>query len=68
MHFPRYYSESEQISVTGVRTFLALAGPAGIRVGWSIVINGRFEAERPPTSAGRPWGGRAATLIPLSPK
>ena len=33
-----------------------LAGPSGIRVG----TNGRFEAERPPTSVGLPSGERAA--------
>ena len=48
-------------------TSLALAGPSGIRAGWGIEINGRFEAERPPPSAGPPSGGRAATLTPLSP-
>ena len=41
-----------------------LAGPSGIRVGWVIEINGRFEAERPPASAGPPLGGQAATSVP----
>ena len=41
---------------------LALAGPSGIRAGWGIEINGRFDAKRPP-----PLGGRAAKLTPLSP-
>ena len=38
-----------------------LAGPSGIRVG--VSNNGRFEAERPPTSVGPPSGGRAATFV-----
>ena len=29
-----------------------------------ISISGRFEAERPPTSAGLPSGGRVATFVP----
>ena len=45
----------------------ALARPSDILTGWSIEINGIFEAERPPTSAGSPSGGRAATLTSLSP-
>ena len=44
-----------------------LAGPSGIRVGWGIETNGRFEAERPPTSVGPPSGGRAAFLSPMHP-
>ena len=44
----------------------ALAGPSGIRAGWGIEINGRFEAERPPALNGPPSRGRAATLTPLS--
>ncbi len=44
-----------------------IAGLSGIRAGWGIEINGRFEAERPPASAGPPSGGRAATMTPLSP-
>ena len=48
-------------------TYPALAGPSGIRAGWGIEINGRFEAERPLTSAGPLSGGRAATLTPFSP-
>ena len=39
-------------------------GPSGIRVGWGIEINGRFEAERLPTSVGQPSGGQAATFVP----
>ena len=50
-----------------IDTSLALAGPSGIRAGWGIETNGRFEAERPPTLAGPPSGGRAATLTPFSP-
>ena len=46
---------------------LALAGPSGIRAGWGIEINGRFEAERSPASAGPPSGWRAATLIFFPP-
>ena len=46
-------------------TYLALAGQFGIRAGWGIEINGRFEAEKPSASVGPPSGGRAATLIPL---
>ena len=42
-----------------------LAGPSGIRVGWGIETNCRFEAKRPPTSVGPPSGGRAAFLSPL---
>ena len=41
-----------------------LEGPSGIRVGWGIETNGRFEAERLPTSVGPPSGGRAAFLSP----
>ena len=41
-----------------------LAGPFGIRVGWGIETNGRFEAERPPTSVGPPSGGRTASSVP----
>ena len=41
-----------------------LAGPSGIRVGWGIETNGRFEAERLSTSVGPPSGGRAATFVP----
>ena len=37
----------------------------GIRVGWGIETNGRFEAERPPTSVGPPSGGRAALFSPM---
>ena len=33
----------------------------------SIETNGRFEAERPPTSVGPPSGGRAAFLSPMHP-
>ena len=29
-----------------------------------VSINGRFEAERPPASAGPPLGGQAATSVP----
>ena len=39
-------------------------GPSGIHVGYGIEINGRFEAERPPTSAGLPSAGRAANFVP----
>ena len=42
-----------------------VVGPSGICVGWGIEINGRFEAERPPTSVGPPSGGRTATFVPL---
>ena len=35
-------------------TYLALAGPSGIRAGWGIEINGKFEVESPPASAGPP--------------
>ena len=35
-------------------TSMAFAGPSGIRAGWGIEINGRFEAERPPASSGQP--------------
>ena len=35
-------------------SYLALAGPSGIRAGWGIEINGRFEAESPPASARPP--------------
>ena len=45
----------------------ALDGPSGIRAGWGIKINSRFEAERPPALAGPLSGWQAATLIPLSP-
>ena len=41
-----------------------LAGPSGIRVGWGIETNGRFETERPPTSVGPPSGGRTASSVP----
>ena len=41
-----------------------LAGSSGIRDGWVIEINGRFEAERPPASAGPPSHGRAASSVP----
>ena len=44
-----------------------LAGPSGIRVGWGIETNGRFEAEKPPTSIGPPSGGLAAFLSPMHP-
>ena len=40
------------------------AGPFGIRVGWGIETNGRFEAERLPTSVGPPSGERAAPFVP----
>ena len=30
----------------------AFAGSSGIRAGWGIEINGIFEAEKPPASAG----------------
>ena len=42
---------------------LAFAGPSGIRARWGIEINGRFEAERPPASAGPPSDGWAATSV-----
>ena len=42
----------------------AFAGPSGIRVGWGIDINGRYETESPPTSVGPPSGGRATTFVP----
>ena len=45
-------------------TNLALAGPSGICARWGIETYGRFEAERLPSSAGPPSGGRAATLTP----
>ena len=48
-----------QISLFGL-----MAGPSGIRAGWAIEFNGRFEAERPPSSAGPPSAGRAASSIP----
>ena len=39
-------------------TYLALTGPAGIRAGWGIEINGSFEAERPPPlRLGHLWVG-----------
>ena len=38
----------------------------GIRAGWGIEINGKFEAERPPSSVGPPSVGRPATLTLLS--
>ena len=44
-----------------------LAGPSGIHVGWGIETNGRFEAEKPPTSVESPSGGRAAFLSPMHP-
>ena len=47
-----------------IETSLAFAGPSGIRAGWGIEINGRFEAERPPASAEPPSSGRAATFVP----
>ena len=50
-----------------VYTSPALAGPSGIRAGWGIEINDRFEAERSPSSAVASSGGRAATLTLLSP-
>ena len=40
---------------------MALAGLSGIRAGWGIETNGRFEAERPTALARPPLGGRAAT-------
>ena len=48
-------------------TSLALAGPSGIRAGWGIEINGRYEAKRLPVSAGLPSGGQAAFMIPMHP-
>ena len=51
----------------GLYTSPAFAGLSGIRAGWGIEINGRFEAERLPVSAGPPSAGRAATVTPLSP-
>ena len=45
-------------------TSLAFAGPSGIRAGWGIETNGKFEAERPPASIGPPSGGRAVTFVP----
>ena len=42
--------------------FPGFCWPSGLRVGWGIEINGRFEAERPPTSAGPPSDERAAFL------
>ena len=41
-----------------------MAGPSGIRAGWAIEFNDRFEAERPPASAEPPLGGRAASSVP----
>ena len=46
-------------------SYLAFAGPSDIRVGWGIEINGRFEVERLPASAGPPSAGRAAFLTPM---
>ena len=43
---------------------LALAGASGIRAGWGIEINGRFEAERPQSSIEPPSGGRVANFVP----
>ena len=44
----------------------AFTGPSGIRAGWGIETNGRFDAEKLPALAMPPSGGRAATLTPLS--
>ena len=55
-------------SVQTQDTYPIFAGPSGIRAGWGIEINGRFEAERPPALAGPPLGGQTGTLTPLSPK
>ena len=41
-----------------------LAGPSGISTEWVVEINGRFEAERPPNSAGPPSGERATSSVP----
>ena len=48
-------------------TYPAFAGPSGIRAGWGIETNGRFEAERPSALAGPPSGGRAAFMTPMHP-
>ena len=50
-----------------LHTYLGFAGPSGIHVGLGIEMNGRFEAERPPASAGPPLGWRAAFLTPMHP-
>ena len=44
-----------------INTSPAFVRLSGIRAGWGIEINGRFEAERPPASAGPPSEGRTAT-------
>ena len=56
------YKEDESNAIPGIPGLLA--GPSGIRLGWGIEINGRFEPERPPTSVGPPSGGRTATFVP----
>ena len=43
------------------------AGPSGIRVGWGIEINDRFQTEMPPASVGLPSGGWAVFLTPMHP-
>ena len=53
------YSSDKQPQI-----YLALAGPSGIRAGWGIEINERFEVKRPLPSAEPPLGGQAATLQP----
>ena len=50
-------------NILNSNTYMAFAGPSGIRAGWGIEISGRFEAARPPASVGLPLGGRAAAFI-----
>ena len=61
--FPALKNPNTDMSIL-IYTYLAFAGPSGIHAGWDIETNGRFEAERPPTSAGPHSGGRAATFVP----
>ena len=65
--FVLYKARYKILNTLMTYTFPGFAESFGIRARWGIEINGRFEAERPPVSAGPSSGGRAATLIPLSP-
>ena len=52
------------MAYTKDNTSLAFAGPFSIRAGSDIETNGRFQAERPPASAGSPSGARATISVP----
>ena len=54
----------DQICTSQITSSGFIAGPSGIRAGWVIEINGRFEAKRPPALAGFGFVKLLASLDP----